>query len=108
MMTPTICTIVSTRCSQSSVSNADANHVKLIHAQHTESSTKANPHTAVAMCASGDVMRQLVPRLRERDDERQVEQQLQWGDRAVPFVRIPAQHPSEAVRPHVLDDGVGS
>ena len=51
-MTPTICTIVSTRCSQSSVSNADANHVKLIHAQHTDSRTKAKPHTAVAMCAS--------------------------------------------------------
>ena len=51
-MTPTICTIVRIRCSQSSVSNADANQVKLIHAQHTDRRTKENPHTAVAMCPS--------------------------------------------------------
>ena len=33
MITPTICTIVASRKAQSSVSYADANHEKLIHAQ---------------------------------------------------------------------------
>ena len=36
MMTPTICTIVASRQTQSSVSYADANHVWWIQAQLTE------------------------------------------------------------------------
>ncbi len=42
-MTPNICTIVISRKIQSSVSYADANQVKLIHAQETENAAKANP-----------------------------------------------------------------
>ena len=51
-MTPIICTIVRARWNQSSVSKAEANQVKLIHAQQTESTTKTNPQTAVAMWPS--------------------------------------------------------
>lgn len=46
MMTPTICTIVVTRKSQSSVSNADANQVKLIHAHTMANIAKAKARMA--------------------------------------------------------------
>jgi len=52
MSTPTICTIVVSRKIQSSVSYADANHAKLIHAHDTAKVAKANPMTPVAMCPS--------------------------------------------------------
>ncbi len=43
MITPTICTIVATRKAQSSVSYADANQEKLIHAQQTPNTAKPKP-----------------------------------------------------------------
>src|SRR5262245_60515475 len=42
MMTPTICTIVMSRYTQSSVSNAEANQLKLIHAHHTANVANKN------------------------------------------------------------------
>ena len=42
-MTPTICTIVVRRYTQSSVSYAEANHAKLIHAHDTANVAKQNP-----------------------------------------------------------------
>ena len=45
MHAPTICTIVATRNTQSSVSNADANHEKLIHAQVTAKVANAKAMT---------------------------------------------------------------
>ena len=49
-MTPAICTIVKTRNSQSSVSNAEANQEKLIHAQMIAATAKANAPTAAPPC----------------------------------------------------------
>ena len=42
-MTPTICTIVVSRYTQSSVSYAEANHAKLIQAHDTANVAKQNP-----------------------------------------------------------------
>ena len=42
MMTPTICSIVNSRYTQSSVSYAEANQLKLIHAQQMAKVAKAN------------------------------------------------------------------
>jgi hypothetical protein len=43
MITPIICTIVASRKAQSSVSYADANHEKLIHAQQIPKVAKPKP-----------------------------------------------------------------
>ncbi len=47
--TPTICTAVSTRKSQSSVTNADVNHVKFTQAHATTSIASRNPPIAEAV-----------------------------------------------------------
>jgi hypothetical protein len=43
MITPIICTIVASRKAQSSVSYAEANHEKLIHAQQIPNVAKPKP-----------------------------------------------------------------
>ena len=45
MTTPVICTIVVSRYTQSSVSYADANHVKLIHAHTTPNIANKKPNS---------------------------------------------------------------
>src|ERR1700730_10681063 len=58
--TPTICSIVVSRYTQSSVSYAEANQLKLIHAQHTENVANTKPASPAptwpdaSMCASCD------------------------------------------------------
>ncbi|VEI01536.1 Uncharacterised protein (plasmid) [Tsukamurella tyrosinosolvens] len=47
MQTPIICSMVTARKSQSSVSNAEAIHVKLIHAQIAAKAQNPKPRKAV-------------------------------------------------------------
>ena len=68
---------------QSSVSYAEANHEKLIHAHEIANVANANPTIAGADVALGEQVGQLVGGDAERDHERQVEQQLERGRGAV-------------------------
>ena len=52
MITPTICIIVSSRYTQSSVSYAEANQLKPTQAQHTKSVAHRKPVRPAATCPS--------------------------------------------------------
>ena len=58
---------------------------------------KPNPSSPAPKCSSASVVRQLVGREPEGDDERQVEQQLERRGRAVALVRVAPVHPGSAV-----------
>ena len=60
---------------------------------------KANPRTPCGGVAVHDEVRQLVGRLPEGDDEREVEEQLQRGRGPVVRARVASGHPREAVPP---------
>ena len=103
-MTPNICTIVASRKTQSSVSYADANQVKLIQAHDTANVAKAKPMIPSPDVVVGEEAGELVGRHPERDDERQVEEQLQRRGGAVHLVRVAAAHRDQAV-PHPVGHG---
>ena len=77
--TPAICSKVSNRNATSSESWADANQVKFIHAHHTAKNVAANPHSAVAVCPPESSWCSAAGRPPDRDDEGQVEEQLERG-----------------------------
>src|SRR6266511_2496450 len=93
MITPTICTIVAIRNTQSSVSYADANQLKLIHAQQIVKTPHPNPISPARRCPSASKVRELVRRLTERHYEGQVVQQFQRRRRPVLLARVTPRHP---------------
>ncbi len=79
------------------MSYADANQVKLIHAQTVANVANRNAVSAGPDVTRGEHVSEFGARDTERDDEGQVEQQLQWRGHPMALVGITARHPSDVV-----------